>query len=504
MPADLGNAYVNIVPKAQGIEQEIDGLLQPAAESASRKTGNISGKTLVAGLAKGLIGGTAAIASTIAGIGKSVVSSALQFSEMGDNIDKMAQKMGLSREAYQEWDAIMQHSGTSIDSMQASMKTLANAVEGGNKSFDRIGLSLAEVSEMSNEELFAATIKGLQNVDNETERTYLAGQLLGRGATELGALLNTSAEDTEAMRQRVHELGGVLSDDAVLSAARFQDSLQDMKTALGGVKNSIAVQFLPGITDIMDGFTSLIAGEEGAQAQIADGFRNILSNVGTVADSLFDLASQLLPQISSIILENLPEMVERGAEILGNIIVGLLQALPQLIAALPQIFAGIKNAFKGVDWAALGKQIIDGIINGLKTAASSLWTAMKDIVRKALGSAQEEAEIGSPSRLFANEVGRWIPPGIAVGAEENMAPLNRTMASIADTTLADMQRAVNLPTQSAAQSSSLERSMAALASRPVNVGVVLDANARKLLRVVRTENYSETRRTSYNGLAAMA
>lgn len=501
---DLGNAYVNIVPKAPGIQSEIGDLLGDA-EPAAQKAGTLSGKSLAAGIAKGLLAGTAAIAGTVAAVGKSVVSGATQVAEYGDNIDKMSQKMGLSRTAYQEWDAIMQHSGTSIDSMQSSMKTLANAVENGNESFKRIGLSMTDVEQMSNEELFAATIKGLQNVDNETERTYLAGQLLGRGATELGALLNTSAEDTEAMRQRVHELGGILSDDAVLSAARFQDSLQDMQTAFGGVKNSIALQFLPGITDVMDGFTSLIAGEEGASEQIASGFENVLTNVGSVADQLFALAGELLPQISGIIIEHLPEIVERGAEIIGKLVVGLIQALPQLIASLPQIFTGIKNAFSGVDWGTLGKQIIDGIVNGLKAAASSLWNAMKDIVRRALGTAQEEAETGSPSRLFADELGHWIPPGIAMGAEQNMAPLNRAMAGIMDTTLADMQRATAAPTQSASQGASLERSMAALASRPVQVGVVLDANARKLLRVVRTENRSETLRTQYNGLSgAMA
>ena len=501
--ADLGNAYVNIVPKAPGIEGEISGLLG-SAEPAAQKAGTLSGKSLASGIAKGLLAGTAAIAGTVAAVGKGVVSGALQVAEYGDNIDKMSQKMGLSREAYQEWDAIMQHSGTSIDSMQASMKTLANAVEGGNKAFERIGLSLTDVEKMSNEELFAATITGLQNVDNETERTYLAGQLLGRGATELGALLNTSAEDTEAMRQRVHELGGVMSDEAVLSAANFQDSLQDMQTAFSGVKNSITMQFLPGITDVMDGFTSLITGEEGASEQIAAGFSNVLTNVGSVADQLFEIAGQLLPQISGIIIDHLPEIVERGAEIIGKLIVGLIQALPQLIASLPKIFTGIKNAFSGVDWGTLGKQIIDGIINGLKAAASSLWDAMKNIVRKALGTAQDEAEVGSPSKLFADELGHWIPPGIAMGAEQNMAPLNRAMAGIMDSTLADMQRATATPAQSATQSASLERSMAAIANRPVQVGVVLDANARKLLRVVRSENYSETKRTQYNGLAAMA
>lgn len=154
----------------------------------------------------------------------------------------------------------MQHSGTSIDSLQAGMKTLANAVENGNDAFERLGISQEQIASMNNEELFSATITALQNVENGTERTYLAGQLLGKGATELGALLNTSAEETEAMRQRVHELGGVMSDEAVKASAAYQDSLQDMQTAISGVSRSVVSEFLPGITTVMVMSTSDIMG----------------------------------------------------------------------------------------------------------------------------------------------------------------------------------------------------------------------------------------------------
>lgn len=238
---------------------------------------------------------------------------------------------------------------------------------------------------------------------------------------------------------------------------------------------------------------------------------NLTQSVGNFATNVLGMLSNLGPELpplilglADIILDNLPAFVQTGVEIVAKLIIGLVQSIPDIIKTIPQLIKAIMDGFATVDWSSLGKQVVDGIIHGLTAGATRLWNKMKELVRGAETAAQDEAMIGSPSRLFANEVGRWIPPGIAVGAEENMAPLNRTMASIADTTLADMQRAVNLPTQSAAQGSSLERSIASLASRPVNVGVVLDANARKLLRVVRTENYSETRRTSYNGLAAMA
>ena len=85
-------------------------------------------------------------------------------------------------------------------------------------------LSQEEVAKMSTEDLFAATIKGLQGMEEGAERTVLANELLGGAVKELGPLLNTSAEETDEMRRRVRELGGVMSEDAVKSAASFQDS----------------------------------------------------------------------------------------------------------------------------------------------------------------------------------------------------------------------------------------------------------------------------------------
>lgn len=252
--------------------------------------------------------------------------------EYGDNIDKMSQKMGLSIEAYQEWDAVMQHSGTSMESMQASMKTLANAVENGNKAFQRIGLTQEELANMSQEEIFDATIAGLQNVEDETERTYLAGQLLGRGATELGALLNTSAEETQAMKDRVHELGGVMSDEAVKSAAAYQDQLQDMKTAFSGLSRNMLSEFMPSMTTVMGGLTEIFSGNSGTGlAMIEDGINQIVDNISLMLPNFIEIGSDIVGSLVGAISKNLPALIESGLLVIEKIADGILDNLPYLI-----------------------------------------------------------------------------------------------------------------------------------------------------------------------------
>lgn len=309
--------------------------------------------------------GTATIAAGVA-IAKATSSVA----QYGDNIDKMSQKMGISAEKYQEWDAVMRHSGTSMETMKTGMKTLANAAEKGNKAFERIGLTQQEVARMSQEELFEATIAGLQNVENSTERTYLAGQLLGRGATELGALLNTSAEDTQKMKDRVHELGGVMSDEAVKASAHFQDTLQDLQTSFQGVSRGLISQFLPGVSTVMEGLTDIIAGGDG-EAKVQEGVDNIIDTVGTVGPKLFGVIGTVGSGIISAIGQNLPTITQAIANGALSMVTGMVSALPSFISATGTIISTIITSIGSAapQLLSAGLQMVSelgqGLVNGI-------------------------------------------------------------------------------------------------------------------------------------------
>lgn len=199
---------------------------------------------------------------------------------------------------------------------------------------------------MSQEELFNATIAGLQNVTDETQRTALAAELLGRGATELGPLMNMTAEETEAMRQQIHDLGGVMSEDAVKAAAAYKDSLQNMQTAIGGLKNKLAGDLLPSVTQVMDGLTILFSGgdTEEAMAQIEEGIDALCEKLEELIPRVLEIGSQILMKLAEAIIENLPTLIDTGMEILDMVIQGIIEALPQLLEAGMQIIMGLVNA----------------------------------------------------------------------------------------------------------------------------------------------------------------
>lgn len=398
-----------------------------------------------------------AVATGTAAVSKAFISGASDVASYGDNIDKMSQKMGLSAEAYQEWDAIMQHSGTSIESMQASMKTLANAVENGNEAFQRLGMSQEEIAGMSQEDLFAATISALQNVDNETERTYLAGQLLGRGATELGALLNTSAEDTEAMRKRVHELGGVMSDEAVKAAAKYQDSLQDMQTSFSGLQRNLLSEFLPGITTTMDGLTEIFSGNSNkGLGLITSGIRSLVTKLteeipkfaevavgivealGTaILDNLpmlITAASSIVLQISQFVIENLPTIIDAAVEIIFAISDGIIQAIPDLLPAIVEVIMKIVERLTDPDMIL---RLVDaafqimgalamGLINAIPKVIAAVPRIISNLVQTLIKAGPQLLESGKTLVLKLKD-------GISAKADEIREKFHNMVTSIRDT-----------------------------------------------------------------------
>ena len=309
-----------------------------------------AGLSGIGGVAKAGLGvaaaGFAAVTTAAVATTGAIMDGVSAAADYGDTIDKMSQKMGLSTDAYQEWDFVMQHCGTSIEALKPSMKTLAMAAEKGSDAFAQLGISEEQIATMSQEELFNATIAGLQGVTDETQRTALAAELLGRGATELGPLMNMTAEETEAMRQQVHDLGGVMSNDAVKAAAAYKDSLQNMQTAISGLKNKLAGDLLPSVTTVMDGLTLLFSGGDTDEAMemIGEGIDQLCEKLEELIPQVMEIGGQILMKLAEAIIENLPTLIDTGMEILNMVIQGIIENLPKLLEAGMQIVTGLVDA----------------------------------------------------------------------------------------------------------------------------------------------------------------
>lgn len=80
-----------------------------------------------------------------------------------------------------------------------------------------------------------------------------------------------------------------------------------------------------------------------------------------------------------------------------------------------------------------GRDVVTGLWNGISSLGGWLWGQIKSFVsRNVVDAATSFLKIGSPSKLMGDEVGRWLPPGIAEGAEDNRGILDKTMAGLVD------------------------------------------------------------------------
>ena len=621
--SEIAKAYVQIEPTFQGVKSSIEKEMGGAGESGGQSFGSGFAKVLngaggaVGAAGKAIAGAVGVSAAAIGAMGAQFVSATGDVASYGDNIDKMSQKMGLSAEAYQEWDAVMQHSGTSMETMKSSMKTLANAAENNNKAFETLGITQEEIANMSQEQLFEATIAGLQNVEDTTQRTYLAGQLLGRGATELGALLNTSAEDTQAMRDRVRELGGVMSEDAVKAAAAYQDQLQDMQTAFSGISRNMLSEFLPALTTVMSGLTEIFSGnsEKGIGqisegiTQIMDGITNALPQLMSVATSIIEsLATaiienlpqlaqtgmEVIMQLATFIIENLPMLIESAAQIIVELALGIAQALPTLIPTIvqvvltiseylinnidllidcavqlmtgltlgfvnalpiliekapeiiiklataliqaapklltagleciktianalvtywpqvtskvPQLMNSLRDAFLRVvsRFIDIGKNIVDGIRQGIEDAWGALTEWFSNKVAGLIDGVKGILKIGSPSKVFANEVGQWIPAGIAEGIEKGMGSLDSAILGMSENMLDSVSVNGNMSISSGDTAIGSLYSLLAqylpMIAQGENVNITLSGDMGLLFRAMQQESVRNTQIVGANSV----
>lgn len=355
-----------------------------AAREAGEKAEKASGGWTVL---KGTLADLAAsaiktAASAISDTAQEMITGAAEY---GDTIDKMSQKIGMSSDAYQEWDFVLQHCGASIESLKPAMKTLATAAENGSDAFAQLGISQEQIAGMSQEQLFDATIAGLQNVTDETQRTYLAGKLLGKGATELGPLLNTSADDVADMRAQVHDLGGVMGSDAVKAAAAYQDSLQNMKYAFSGLKNNISGELLPTLTLIMDGITKMLTGGgDEVAAAVGDLVVSLSGQLTAQAPRMMSVALAFIAALVTGLLSALPDLTGTAIELVGALLLGIADQLPGIITAAMSALLGIVDKITSPESITLliqaAMQLMLALARGLIAAIPQLIDAVPGII----------------------------------------------------------------------------------------------------------------------------
>lgn len=306
--------------------------LKGAEKSASSFSTKLKSGVKTAG--KVATASLALVGAGAVGLTKKLMDTSSATADLGDHIDKQSQKIGISAKAYQEWDFILTHNGASVDSLQASMKNLSNQAAENADEFAELGISEEYLQSASPEELFERVVKELQGMEQGTKRTALASKLLGKAGTELAPVLNSTSEEIEAMRQQAHDLGKVMSDEAVKAGAAYEDSLYNLQTAVGGLKNKLGSSLLPSIVKVMDGLTGIFTGDDSAIGKLSEGISNLADKILESIPKIANTALKLVYTLGEAIVKNLPTILD-----------GIIKALPEIVKGIFPLIAGIAQAF---------------------------------------------------------------------------------------------------------------------------------------------------------------
>ena len=183
-----------------------------------------------------------------------VASSIKAFAEMGDEVQKMALRVGFSTEALSEWRHVANISGADISTLEKGVKkmskTIVDADEGMAtyiRSFDRIGLSAEELMALSPEDQFTRITEAIAALESPTLRAATAQDIFGRAGTALLPMMAAGAEGIAELREEAHTLGIVFDQEAANAAAEFQDSMTRLDGAMNGAKFTLAKELLPAL-----------------------------------------------------------------------------------------------------------------------------------------------------------------------------------------------------------------------------------------------------------------
>lgn len=284
-----------------------------------------------------------------------------------------------------------QQAATQLDNLKGDITLLSSATE---------GLELGFYNTFSG--AIRGAIKGIT-----IEVSGLAEAMESGGISGAFSKLAQDAINFSGQLPGLTKIGGDLINSLISSVTQNSGSIT---TAVGQLLNNLASTISVGLnvftsvgvnllTTIASGMTQGIPTFLGQALPMLTQFTESLrSNAGKLINAglaliqniaqglinsipvLIAYVPTIITNLAGIINDNAPKILATGVTIITNLAIGLVRAIPLLIANLPKIITAIVSIFTAFNWFSLGKNIVTGIIKGVKNLPSLLKTAAKNAV----------------------------------------------------------------------------------------------------------------------------
>lgn len=259
-------------------------------------------------------------------------------------------------------------------------------------------------------------------------------------------LVELGVQSISALVQGIQENGDSLAAGALSIVGTLAEGIAELLPMVADTAASLAVSLADGLTESLPNIIPI------AIETISTLVENLTENANTVIDAgiqiilalgegliaalpqLIETIPQIVINIANVINDNAPKLVDTALYLITRLATGLLAATPTILANIPKIIEAIVAAFMAFQWLNLGKQLIDGVANGVKKAGESMATAAKNAFSKF-----KSKITGSEVATELKSIGKYIIDGIVGGIKNSLSKIANIAGKIKDTLLSKLK-----------------------------------------------------------------
>lgn len=217
--------------------------------------------------------------------------------EAADRLNDLSQRTGIAASTLSALNIPLQQGGSSVDEFAGSINKMNNmigeAAKGGSadlyKTFDKLGLSVAKLMQLSPEEQFYAIAKSLNEIKNQAEFTNTGVSIFGRSFATLAPLIRGANGDLDEFVKTAKKSGSALTEEQLATIDRFGDKWTEVMENL----KLMILEFTPLLDRFIDAWNVLaainpinVASKAGDALGSAIRDRNLPANASYVSGAL--------------------------------------------------------------------------------------------------------------------------------------------------------------------------------------------------------------------------
>lgn len=265
----------------------------------------------------------------------------------------------------------------------------------------------------------------------QTGMTANLPQLIAAGQTMIVGMINGLSAGLPQLLQKGAEMISNLVTGAYAALPQVMDSAMAVVT-------SFLQMVISNLPQILQAGTQVIS--------------SVVQGIGNAMPQIIASAARMVATLLTTLVQHLPEIVAAGFELLVSLIKGIGDAMPGIVEAAGEAASTIWDTILQIDWPALGRDVVSGLINGLVSMGGALWDAATDLAKSAFDAVAGFFEIRSPSRLMRNKIGHYIPAGLAQGILDKAGLVQSAMRSVSGMAEGTIQSRLSATMQTAGRS----------------------------------------------------